>query len=278
MVAASTQQVISTAKQTATQHIRLEDVGVRYTILAEDQRTFKGRVLNLFRGVPDSARFWALRNLNVEIKPGQVVGLVGRNGSGKSTLLKVMSGVLDPTEGAVSISGRMLPILELGAAMSTELTGRENVYLTCSLLKISRPQADELIPQILSFSELGMFFDVPLKTYSSGMAARLAFSVSTQIQPEVLILDEILGVGDEAFQKKSYFRLRKLIDNGVIVVMVSHNATVVEQLCNRVLYLNKGRVDWRWYAASGVSALPTGFIRRDLIRSLTWRTRRHGCL
>jgi ABC-type polysaccharide/polyol phosphate transport system ATPase subunit len=242
MVAASTQQVISTAKQTATQHIRLKDVGVRYTILAEDQRTFKGRVLNLFRGVPESARFWALRNLNVEIKPGQVVGLVGRNGSGKSTLLKVMSGVLDPTEGDVSISGRMLPILELGAAMNPELTGRENVYLTCSLLKITRPQADDLIPQILSFSELGMFFDVPMKTYSSGMAARLAFSVSTQIQPEVLILDEILGVGDEAFQKKSYFRLRKLIDHGVIVVMVSHNATVVEQLCNRVLYLNKGEL------------------------------------
>jgi ABC-type polysaccharide/polyol phosphate transport system ATPase subunit len=242
MVATSTEQVVSSHQQTATQHIRLQDVGVRYTILAEDQRTFKGRVLNLFRGVPESARFWALRNISVEIKPGEVVGLVGRNGSGKSTLLKVMSGVLDPTEGSISISGRMMPILELGAAMNPELTGRENVYLTCSLLKISRAQVDEMIPQILSFSELGMFFDVPLKTYSSGMNARLAFSVSTQIQPEIVILDEILGVGDEAFQKKSYFRIRKLIDNGAIVVLVSHSASIVEQLCNRVLYLNKGEL------------------------------------
>jgi ABC-type polysaccharide/polyol phosphate transport system ATPase subunit len=242
MVAASTQQVASTDRQTATQHIALNDVGVRYTILAEDQRTFKGRVLNLFRGVPDSARFWALRNVSVQIRPGEVVGIVGRNGSGKSTLLKVMSGVLDPTRGSVSISGRMLPILELGTAMNPELTGRENVYLTCSVLRISRAQVDDLIPQILSFSELGMFFDVPLKTYSSGMAARLAFSVASQIQPEILILDEILGVGDEAFQKKSYFRLRKLIDNGVIVVLVSHNSVVIEQLCNRALYLNQGEL------------------------------------
>jgi ABC-type polysaccharide/polyol phosphate transport system ATPase subunit len=242
MVAASTQQALSTKKQTATQHIRLKDVGVRYTILAEDQRTFKGRVLNLFRGVPHSARFWALRNLTIDVSPGEVVGIVGRNGSGKSTLLKVMSGVLDPTEGSVSISGRMMPILELGAAMNPELTGRENVYLTCSVLGISRAQADELIPQILSFSELGMFFDVPMKTYSSGMSARLAFSISTQIQPEIVILDEVLGVGDEAFQKKSYFRIRKLMDNGAIVVLVSHNPVIIEQLCNRVVYLNKGEV------------------------------------
>ena len=242
MVAASTKPVVSVAQEIGTQHIRLKDVGVRYTILAEDQRTLKGRVLNLFRGVPDSARFWALRNLNVEINPGEIVGIVGRNGSGKSTLLRVMSGVLDPTEGSVDISGRMMPILELGAAMNPELTGRENVYLTCSILKIPRAQVDELIPHILSFSELGMFFDVPLKTYSSGMAARLAFSVSTQIQPEIVILDEILGVGDEAFQKKSYFRMRKLMDNGAIVILVSHSSTIIEQLCNRAIYLNKGEL------------------------------------
>jgi lipopolysaccharide transport system ATP-binding protein len=196
----------------------------------------------MFRGVPESARFWALRNLSLEIKPGEIVGLVGRNGSGKSTLLRVMAGVLEPTEGSVDVKGRMMPILELGSAMNPELTGRENVYLSCSILKISRAQVDELIPQILSFSELGMFFDVPLKTYSSGMAARLAFSVSTQIQPEIVILDEILGVGDESFQKKSYFRIKKLIDNGAIVVLVSHSGVVVEQLCNRAIYLDKGEI------------------------------------
>jgi ABC-type polysaccharide/polyol phosphate transport system ATPase subunit len=242
MVAASTRQVVSTAEQTATQHIRLKNVGIRYTILAEDQRTFKGRVLNMFRGVPESARFWALRNLSLDITPGEIVGIVGRNGSGKSTLLRVMAGVLDPTEGTVDVSGRMMPILELGSAMNPELTGRENVYLTCSILKISRAQVDDLIPQILSFSELGMFFDVPLKTYSSGMAARLAFSVSTQIQPEIVILDEILGVGDEAFQKKSYFRIKKLIENGAIVVLVSHSGAIIEQLCNRAIYIDKGEI------------------------------------
>jgi ABC-type polysaccharide/polyol phosphate transport system ATPase subunit len=242
MVAASTKQLVSTAEREATQHIRLKDIGVRYTILAEDQRTFKGRVLNMFRGVPESARFWALRNLSLEINPGEIVGIVGRNGSGKSTLLRVMAGVLEPTEGSAEVKGRMMPILELGSAMNPELTGRENVYLACSILKISRTQVDELIPHILSFSELGMFFDVPLKTYSSGMAARLAFSVSTQIQPEIVILDEILGVGDEAFQRKSYFRIKKMIESGAIVVLVSHSCTVIEQLCNRAIYLDKGEV------------------------------------
>jgi ABC-type polysaccharide/polyol phosphate transport system ATPase subunit len=242
MVAASTKQAIATATQTATQHVVLNNVGVRYTLLAEDQRTLKGRVLNLFRGVPASAHFWALRNIDLDIRHGEIVGLVGRNGSGKSTLLRVISGILDPTEGTANVDGRLMPILELGAAFNPELTGRENVYLNCSILKISREQVDEMVPEILSFSELGMFFDVPVKTYSSGMAARLAFSVSTQIQPEIVILDEVLGVGDESFQKKSYFRIKKLIDNGTIVVIVSHSAAVIEQLCNRAVYLNKGEL------------------------------------
>ncbi|HYP15060.1 MAG TPA: ATP-binding cassette domain-containing protein, partial [Bryobacteraceae bacterium] len=164
------------------------------------------------------------------------------NGCGKSTLLRVISGVIEPSEGAVSVSGRLLPILELGAAFNGELTGRENVYLNCSLLNFTPEQTKEMIPQILSFSELGMFFDVPVKTYSSGMAARLAFSISTQIQPEILVLDEVLGVGDEAFQKKSFFRMRKLIDNGTIVVLVSHSSALVEQLCNRVVYISKGQM------------------------------------
>jgi ABC-type polysaccharide/polyol phosphate transport system ATPase subunit len=218
----------------------LTDVGVRYTLLTEDQKTFKGRVLNLFGNVPASAQFWALRKVSLRIKPGEIVGIVGRNGSGKSTLLRVLSGVLDPTEGTVDVKGRLLPLLELGAAFNPELTGRENVYLNCSLLGIPRAQVDEMIPQILAFSEIGMFFDVPVKTYSSGMGARLAFSMSTQVQPEIVVLDEILGVGDEAFQKKSFFRIRKLIDRGAIVVLVSHNASMIEQLCSRVVYMAKG--------------------------------------
>jgi ABC-type polysaccharide/polyol phosphate transport system ATPase subunit len=242
MIAGSTKEMQAPARQVATQHIELKDVSVRYTLLTEDQKTLKGRVLNLFNGAPPSAHFWALRNVGLKIRAGEIVGVVGRNGSGKSTLLRVISGVIEPVQGTISISGRLLPILELGAAFNPELTGRENIYLNCSILGIPREQVDEMIPQILAFSEIGMFLDVPLKTYSSGMAARLAFSLSTQIQPEIVILDEVLGVGDESFQKKSFFRIRKLIESGVIVVLVSHSAAMIEQLCNRVVYLSKGEV------------------------------------
>jgi ABC-type polysaccharide/polyol phosphate transport system ATPase subunit len=242
MIAESTKLATSTIVKAVEQSVMLNDVGVRYTLLTEDQKTLKGRVLNLFGSVPASAHFWALRNINLKINPGEIVGIVGRNGSGKSTLLRVLSGVLDPTEGSVEVKGRLLPILELGAAFNPELTGRENVYLNCAILGIPRAQVDEMIPQILAFSEIGMFFDVPVKTYSSGMNARLAFSMSTQVQPEIVVLDEILGVGDEAFQRKSYFRMKKLIDNGTIVVLVSHNSTVIEQLCSRVVYMSKGEM------------------------------------
>jgi ABC-type polysaccharide/polyol phosphate transport system ATPase subunit len=242
MVAASIRETRATVKEIAAQHVELTDVSVRYTLLTEDQKTLKGRVLNLFNGAPASAHFWALRNIGLRIEPGEIVGVIGRNGSGKSTLLRVISGVIEPTLGKVDVRGRLLPLLELGAAFNPELTGRENVYLNCSILGIPRAQADEMIPQILAFSELGMFLDIPLKTYSSGMAARLAFSLSTQIQPEIMILDEILGVGDEAFQKKSFFRIRKLIESGAIVVLASHSSTMIEQLCNRVVYLNKGEL------------------------------------
>lgn len=263
MAATSIKQTRATAAQVRTQHIKLKDVSVRYTLLTEDRKTLKGRVLNLFNGAPPSAHFWALRNVGLQIQPGEIVGVVGRNGCGKSTLLRVISGVLDPTEGTVSVDGRLLPILELGAAFSPELTGRENVYLNCSILRIARAQVDEMIPQILAFSELGMFFDIPLKTYSSGMSARLAFSLSTQIQPEIVILDEILGVGDESFQKKSFFRIRKLIESGVIVVIVSHSSSMIEQLCNRVVYLSKGEV-----VADGTPRQVLSQYQRDLSSGL----------
>jgi ABC-type polysaccharide/polyol phosphate transport system ATPase subunit len=222
------------------QNIALSNVGVRYILLTEDQRTFKGRVLNLF-GEP-VAPFWALQNISLKIAPGEVVGIVGRNGSGKSTLLRVMSGVIHPTVGAVAIAGQVSPLLELGGAFNGQLTGRENTYLYGSIFKFSRERMDAIIPQIIAFSELGIFFDIPVKSYSSGMYARLAFSVATQLQPEILIIDEVLSVGDEQFQRKSFLRIRKLIDRGSIVVMVSHNSATIEQLCNRAVYLSQGEI------------------------------------
>jgi ABC-type polysaccharide/polyol phosphate transport system ATPase subunit len=220
--------------------IALSNVGVRYVLLTEDQRSLKGRVLHLF-GAP-SARFWALQNVNLNIAPGEVVGIVGSNGSGKSTLLRVMSGVIYPTVGTVDITGQVNPLLELGGAFNFELTGRENAYLYGSIFRFSRERMDEIIPQIIAFSELGAFFDIPVKSYSSGMVARLAFSVATQLQPEILLIDEVLSVGDAQFQRKSFLRIQKLIDRGSIVVMVSHNSTMIEQLCNRVVYLAAGEI------------------------------------
>ncbi|HYP13208.1 MAG TPA: ABC transporter ATP-binding protein [Bryobacteraceae bacterium] len=244
MAAASTLKKSEPVRSKGSEHhVTLENVGVRYTLLTEDQRTLKGRLSSLISGAPESANFWALRNINLKIKSGDIVGVVGRNGSGKSTLLRAISGIIEPTEGKLQAEGRLLPMLELGAAFNGELTGRENVYLNCALLNFTRDQTERMIPEIISFSELGMFFDVPVKTYSSGMAARLAFAMSTQVEPDIIILDEVLGVGDETFQKKSYFRLRKLMEAGTIVLLVSHSSAVIEQLCNRVVYLSRGKVE-----------------------------------
>lgn len=224
------------------QSITLSDVGVRYLLMTEDQRTFKGRALSLFQPVSTARSFWALQNLSLNITPGEVVGIVGRNGSGKSTLLRVISGVIPTTTGKVIVSGQISPLLELGGAFSFELTGRENAYLYGALFRFSREQMDEMLPQIIAFSELGTFFDIPLKSYSSGMVARLAFAVATQLKPEILLVDEVLSVGDEQFQKKSFLRIKKLIDRGSIVVIVSHSSATIENLCSRAVYLAGGEL------------------------------------
>ena len=224
-------------------HIVLAGVGVRYLLLTEDQRTFKGRTLNLFRSeLSEAAQFWALQNVDLEVRQGEVLGIIGRNGSGKSTLLRVISRIITPTTGTVNVNGSISPLLELGSAFNFELTGRENARLYGAMFKISKEQMDEMLPKIIAFSELGTFFDIPIKTYSSGMVARLAFSVSTQLRPDILLVDEILSVGDEQFQKKCFFRVRKMIDRGSIVALVSHSSELVERLCTRVVYLSSGQV------------------------------------
>ena len=230
------------AEARGTQSILVDKASVQYRLLTEDDRTLKGRLLGAFGSRDDSAKFWALRDVSMKIGAGEVVGIVGRNGSGKSTLLKVMSRVITPTEGRVEISGNVHPILELGAATNPDLTGRENVYLNGALMRLDREKVEGLMPQIAAFAELGPFFDLPVKTYSSGMAARLGFAMSTQISPEILILDEVLAVGDEHFQRKCIARIRTMIDNGAIVVLVSHHGPYIEQVCSRALYLNGGQV------------------------------------
>ncbi len=221
--------------------IVLQDVGVRYKLLTEEQRTIRGRLTGLLSSRSSGWQdFWALRHINLELGQGDVLGVIGANGSGKSTLLRVISSVITPTEGRCMVRGRLTPLLELGGAFNPELTGRENTYLLGAIYQKNRSEMGELVPKILSFSELGPFFDVPLKTYSSGMVARLAFAVSAQLQPEILVLDEVLSVGDEHFQKKSLLRTRKLIEQGSIVVIVSHNLDMIGQFCSRAIWLSQG--------------------------------------
>lgn len=174
---------------------------------------------------------------------GEVFGIIGRNGSGKSTLLKVISGILKPTKGMVKCNGNVVPMLELGSGFDMDLTGRENIYLNGAILGYSKDFLRSEYDKILEFSELGHFIDVPIRNYSSGMLMRLAFSIATMVNPQILIVDEILVVGDEAFQKKSRDRMMQLMAGGTTVLFVSHNLSQIRELCDRVLWLDAGKVN-----------------------------------
>ena len=182
----------------------------------------------------------ALENVDFILHSGEVHALVGENGAGKSTLLKVISGILKPTRGTVHVHGNIVPMLELGSGFDMELTGRENIYLNGAILGYSESFLKEKYDEIVAFSELGDFIEMPLRSYSSGMITRLAFSIATIVKPDVLIVDEILSVGDAAFQKKSEARMRELMNGGTTVLLVSHSAEQIESLCSRALWLQKG--------------------------------------
>lgn len=186
--------------------------------------------------------FLGFKDVSFEVNKGEVVGIIGRNGSGKSTLLKIISGLFRPSEGEISVKGRIVPMLELGSGFDPELTGRENVFLNGAILGYTEAFLKEQFDDILEFSELGEFIDMPLKTYSSGMMMRLAFSVATIVQPEILIVDEILAVGDEAFQRKSRAKMLELMGGGTTVLYVSHSLDQIRELCNRVIWLDHGKV------------------------------------
>jgi lipopolysaccharide transport system ATP-binding protein len=223
--------------------IEVSNAGVRFRFLTERERTLKGRLLNLLDRRDQTERdFWALRDVSFKARQGEVVGIIGPNGAGKSTLLKLVARVLPPSQGAVAVTGQVHALLDFGGTLNPELSGRENCYVYAALQRIPRARMQQLIPQIADFAELGAFFDVPVKCYSSGMSARLAFATATQIKPEILLIDEVLSVGDEHFQKKSYFRMLKLIEKGSLVVLVSHNLTFVEQVCTRCVLLANGEV------------------------------------
>lgn len=186
--------------------------------------------------------FWALKHVNFEVERGEVVGFVGGNGAGKSTLLKVVSGVMKPTEGKITVAGNICPMIELGAGFDMDLTARENIYLNGSILGYSREFIDQKFDEIVSFSELQDFLEVPVRNFSSGMVARLAFSIATQVDPEILIVDEILSVGDLNFQQKSEAKMRSMITGGTTVLYVSHSIDSIRSLCDKVVWLDHGKV------------------------------------
>lgn len=225
--------------------IKLENVGVKFNLGIERNYSFKQLFVDIVKGKKKKKvnnEFWALKDINIDIAKGEVIGFVGSNGAGKSTLLKVVAGVIKPSVGKVSIGGAISPMIELGAGFDMDLTARENIYLNASILGYSESFVNEKFDEIVEFSELQNFIDVPVRNFSSGMIARLAFSVATIVNPEILIVDEILGVGDIAFQAKSEKKMMEMITGGTTVLYVSHSINSVRKLCTKVVWLDHGKI------------------------------------
>lgn len=222
--------------------IRLEDVGVRYRIASERVATFKEYMIRRFQGKIALGDFWALHHLDLSIYKGEMLGLIGPNGAGKSTLLKLIARVMRPTKGRVWVKGVVAPLLEFGAGFHPDLTGRENIFLNGALLGFTNDEMQEKFDRIVDFAELWEFIDVPVRNYSSGMAARLGFAVATDIDPDILILDEVLSVGDEGFQRKSLSRMEDFRNQGATIILVSHNMDTISEMCDRSVWLDHGQI------------------------------------
>ena len=222
--------------------IQLENVSVRYRVPRQRIPSFKEYMIRWLRREVEYNEFWALKGVNMEVRQGEAFGVIGANGAGKSTLLKVVARVLRPISGRVRVRGRVAPLLELGAGFDFELTGRENVFLNGAILGYSRQAIAERFDRIVDFAGVREFVDAPLRTYSSGMVVRLGFAVATDVQPEVLIVDEVLQVGDAEFARKSAARIEAFRAAGSTILMVSHNLGVVAQMCARAAWIEHGLV------------------------------------
>jgi ABC-type polysaccharide/polyol phosphate transport system ATPase subunit len=222
--------------------IRLEHVSVQYRAPSERFNTLKEYAIRSLQGKVRHNTFLALDDVTFSVCRNEIFGLIGNNGAGKSTLLKLIARVLRPSKGRVCVRGRVAPLLELGAGFHPELSGRENVFLNGAMLGFSRAEMDRKFQGIVEFSELGDFIEAPLRTYSSGMWARLGFSVAMDVDPDVLILDEILSVGDESFQHKCLNRIQQFQKADATILLVSHNMALVEQMCRRVAWLDHGKL------------------------------------
>lgn len=220
----------------------VRDVSLKFKMEQNRAGSLKEFCVRWLRRDLEAKDFWALNGVSFEVEKGDVLGIIGHNGAGKSTLLKVISGIMKPTKGSVEVHGTVVPMLELGSGFDFELSGRENIYLNGAVLGYSKKFLDSRYAQIVDFSELGHFIEEPLRTYSSGMLARLAFSVACVVEPDILIVDEILSVGDADFQEKSRARMMELMTGGTTVFFVSHSLQQIREMCSRVLWLEHGRV------------------------------------
>ncbi len=222
--------------------IEVNDVSMEFRLYKEKVDSLKEYAIKKIKHELEYDNFWALKNVSFQVKKGEAVGLVGRNGSGKSTMLKVIAGVLKPTLGNVRIAGSIAPMIELGAGFDFDLTARENIFLNGAILGYPREMLEENVENIIKFAELEKFIDVPVKNFSSGMVTRLGFSIATIYQPDILIVDEILSVGDFKFQNKCEERIQEMLEKGTTLLLVSHSTEQVRRVCDKAVLLHKGNM------------------------------------
>ena len=222
--------------------IQVRDVSMHFNLMEEKVDSIKEYVVKLLKGKLLYNDFIALNHVSFDVQKGDILGFIGFNGAGKSSLLKILAGVLTPTTGSVTVKGTIAPLIEVGAGFDPELTARENIYLNGAILGYSKAFIEQKFDSIIEFAELKDFVNVPVKNFSSGMYARLGFSIATAVQPDILIVDEVLSVGDFRFQQKCEERIRKMIEEGVTILLVSHDISMIERLCNKVLWLDHGEM------------------------------------
>ncbi len=248
---------MTTASVEAPVVVRAQGVSKRFVIRKE--KSLKERIVNFGRSNLHKEDFWALRDVTLDIEAGTTIGLVGANGSGKSTLLKVIGGIIQANEGTLERRGRMAALLELGAGFHPDLTGRENVFLNAAILGLSQKQTEQYFDSIVDFSEIRDFIDTQVKFYSSGMYVRLAFAIAVHVDPDILLVDEVLAVGDEPFQRKCMAKIEEFQREGRTIIFVSHSAEQIQSLCDRVVVLSHGKVVYDGPTDEGIDALRASF-------------------